>query len=69
MMHVLIQAVFWLISVSFAAGTYFHTQATVNQKVLEVEQNSAVNSKILCAMAIEMNVKSAEDICTREIYK
>ena len=68
-LHIIFQVVLWVASVSFAAGTYFHTQATVNEKVEKVEERADVNSKILCQMAIGLNVKEAVDICTREIFR
>lgn len=62
------QGLFWIISMSFAAGTYFHTQETVNAKVKKVESEAKTNSKILCLIAIDFKVKKAQDICTRQIF-
>ncbi|MCB1712837.1 MAG: hypothetical protein KDH96_10265 [Candidatus Riesia sp.] len=61
-----IQALFWMASVAFAAGTYFHTQQTVNKRVDYVESMSSFNSRVLCQMAIDQKSKSAIDICTKD---
>lgn len=60
-----VQAIFWFASVCFAAGTYWHTQVTVNEKVKQVEEKSEINSKILCTMAIELKLRDTKNICIR----
>ena len=65
---ILVQSFFWLVSVVFAAATYFHTQATVNAKVIDLQKESDLHAKILCTMAIDLKTPRANDICTREIF-
>lgn len=64
----LVQVLLWLVSMVFAASTYFHTQATVNAEVGKLKEESDLHAKILCTMAIDLKTPKANDICTREIF-
>lgn len=61
----------------FSVGTYFHTQATVNDnvekfqvqitdRVQKVELESKTNSRVLCELAISLKSANAVKICTKE---
>lgn len=70
--YVSIQVVFWLLSISFAAGTFAVTQKFVIDKVeanerriRKVEVDATRNSRIICALAIDLGASTASETCTQ----